>query len=90
MNPADASALDIRTGDDVRVASRRGELTGVALVTNAMRKGEIFVPFVRIRDSAANFLTNAVFDPGSKIPEYKVCAVRVEKLPAGMAVGVAP
>jgi predicted molibdopterin-dependent oxidoreductase YjgC len=44
-----------------------------------MRKGEIFVPFVRLQESAANFLTNAAFDPGSKIPEYKVCAVRVEK-----------
>jgi predicted molibdopterin-dependent oxidoreductase YjgC len=56
----------------------------VALVTNAMRKGEIFVPFVRLRDSAANFLTNSAYDPDSKIPEYKVCAVRVEKLPGGV------
>jgi formate dehydrogenase (NADP+) alpha subunit len=89
MNPADASALGIATGDEVRVASRRGELTGVAVVTNGMRKGEIFVPFVRLRDSAANFLTNAAFDPDSKIPEYKVCAVRVEKLSAGVTAAVA-
>jgi predicted molibdopterin-dependent oxidoreductase YjgC len=84
IHPEDARQLGLEPGDDVRVVSRRGELTGVALVTNAMRKGEIFVPFVRIRDSAANFLTNAAFDPDSRIPEYKVCAVRVEKLPAGV------
>ena len=35
-------------------------------------------PFVKLQESAANFLTNAVFDPQSKIPEYKVCAVRIE------------
>jgi formate dehydrogenase alpha subunit len=87
INPEDAALLGLESGDEVRVVSRRGELTGVALVTAAMRKGETFVPFVRIRDSAANFLTNAAFDPDSKIPEYKVCAVRVEKLPAGVAVG---
>ena len=85
INPEDAIALGLETGDQVRVSSRRGELTGVANVTTAMRKGEIFVPFVRIRESAANFLTNAVYDPSSHIPEYKVCAVRVEKLPVGAA-----
>ena len=47
-----------------------------------MRPGAVFVPFVKLSDSAANFLTNAALDPGSKIPEYKVCAVRVERLPA--------
>ena len=85
INPDDAAALGLESGDEVRVTSRRGELTGVANVTTAMRKGEIFVPFVRIRESAANFLTNAVYDPSSHIPEYKVCAVRVEKLPLGAA-----
>lgn len=45
-----------------------------------MRAGEIFVPFVKLSESAANFPTNAVYDPESKIPEYKVCAVRVEAL----------
>ena len=45
-----------------------------------MRAGEVFVPFVKLRDHAANFLTNSAFDPNSKIPEYKVCAVRIEKV----------
>jgi len=50
-------------------------------VTEAVRPGALFVPFVKLEESAANFLTNAAFDPSSKIPEYKVCAVRVERLP---------
>jgi assimilatory nitrate reductase catalytic subunit len=52
-------------------------LFGYARVTEAVRPGAIFVPFVKLQDSAANFLTNSAFDPSSKIPEYKVCAVRV-------------
>ena len=69
------------TGARIRVASRRGELTGHACVTEAVRPGAVFVPFVKLEESAANFLTNSAFDPSSKIPEYKVCAVRVERIP---------
>jgi predicted molibdopterin-dependent oxidoreductase YjgC len=47
-------------------------------VTEAVRPGAIFVPFVKLADSAANFLTNSAFDPASKIPEFKVCAVRLD------------
>jgi assimilatory nitrate reductase catalytic subunit len=43
-----------------------------------VRVGAVFVPFVKLSESAANFLTHSAFDPTSKIPEYKVCAVRVE------------
>jgi predicted molibdopterin-dependent oxidoreductase YjgC len=78
INPADGERYGLRDGGAVRVRSRRGELTGVARHTYRMRTGEIFIPFVRLSDSAANFLTNAVYDPDSRIPEYKVCAVRVE------------
>ena len=52
---------------------------GRALVTEDVRDGEIFIPFVRLADAAANLLTNAVYDPQSKIPEYKVCAVYIQK-----------
>ncbi len=45
-----------------------------------MRPGAVFVPFVKLEESAANFLTNAAFDPSAKIPEYKVCAVRLERI----------
>jgi formate dehydrogenase alpha subunit len=80
IHPADARRLGVDTGSRVRVESRRGELTGYALVTEAVRAGAIFVPFVKLEDSAANFLTNAACDPASKIPEYKVCAVRLERV----------
>ena len=78
VNPTDGERFGLRDGQRIRVRSRRGQLTGTARFTYRMRTGEIFIPFVRLSDSAANFLTNAVYDPDSKIPEYKVCAVRVE------------
>ncbi len=80
MNPADAGRFDIQDGERVRVRSRRGELEAVARLTDSMSVGEVFVPFVKLQESAANFLTNSAYDPDSKIPEFKVCAVRVEKL----------
>jgi len=79
IHPVDARRLGLDTGAPLRVESRRGELTGYALVTEAVRPGAIFVPFVKLQDSAANFLTNSAFDPSSRIPEYKVCAVRVAR-----------
>jgi formate dehydrogenase alpha subunit len=82
IHPSDARRLGVDTGSPLRVASRRGELTGYARVTEAVRPGALFVPFVKLAESAANFLTNPALDPGSKIPEYTVCAVRVERLPA--------
>jgi predicted molibdopterin-dependent oxidoreductase YjgC len=82
INPEDGKKYGLSDGQAIRVASRRGELTGKALFTERMRVGEIFIPFVKLSESAANFLTNAAYDPESKIPEYKVCAVRVESLEA--------
>jgi predicted molibdopterin-dependent oxidoreductase YjgC len=81
IHPSDARRLGLATGARLRVESRRGELVGRAHVTEAVRPGALFVPFVKLEESAANFLTNSAFDPSSKIPEYKVCAVRVERLP---------
>ena len=78
IHPKDAGRAGISNREEVRVESRRGELEGRASVTEAVREGEIFVPFVKLRESAANFLTNRAFDPSAKIPEFKVCAVRVE------------
>ena len=70
----------VSDGEWVRIRSRRGDLEGRVVYTDKMRAGEIFVPFVKLQEHAANFLTNAALDPDSRIPEYKVCAVRVEKL----------
>jgi len=79
VNPADARRLGIETGARVRMISRRGELDGYARLTEAVRAGAVFVPFVKLETSAANFLTNSAHDPSAKIPEYKVCAVRLER-----------
>jgi formate dehydrogenase alpha subunit len=78
VHPADARRLGVESGDPILVTSRRGELTGYAHLTEAVHPGAIFVPFVKLADSAANFLTNSACDPVSKIPEYKVCAVKIE------------
>ena len=80
VHPADARQLGVDDGAALRVVSRRGELTAYARVTEAVRRGAVFVPFVKLHDSAANFLTNSAVDPFAKIPEYKVCAVRLERI----------
>ena len=80
VHPADARQLGVDDGGALRVVSRRGELTAYARVTEAVRRGAVFVPFVKLHDSAANFLTNSAVDPFAKIPEYKVCAVRLERI----------
>ena len=81
VNPVDARRLGVESGERVRLRSRRGELEGHAQLTEAVRPGAVFVPFVKLEASAANFLTNSAHDPSAKIPEYKVCAVRLERVP---------
>jgi len=79
INPQDAEALGIADGDRVQVASRRGKVTAKAKVTENSQKGVIFMTF-HFAETPTNQLTNPALDPVSKIPELKVCAVRVEKL----------
>ena len=80
IHPADGDKYGIPDGEWIRVRSRRGDLEGRAVYTEKQRAGELFVPFVKLQEHAANFLTNAALDPNSRIPEYKVCAVRVDKV----------
>ncbi|MDP6799857.1 MAG: formate dehydrogenase subunit alpha [SAR202 cluster bacterium] len=80
MSAEDGARHGVGDGDWIRVRSRRGDLEGRAMYTEKQRPGEIFVPFAKLKDHAANFLTNAAFDPDSRIPEYKVCAVRIDKI----------
>ena len=80
LHPSDGEKYGIPNGQWVRVRSRRGDLEGRAIYTESQRAGELFVPFVKLQEHAANFLTNAALDPNSRIPEYKVCAVRIDKL----------
>jgi formate dehydrogenase major subunit/formate dehydrogenase alpha subunit len=79
INPKDAHKLGIEDGDLIKVASRRGEIISTAEVTNRVEPGIIFTTF-HFAEAAANFLTNPALDPTAKIPEFKVAAVRVEKM----------
>ena len=78
IHPGDARRLGIADGDKVQVTSRRGNVTARARVTTDSPPGVVFMTF-HFAESPTNLLTNAALDPVSKIPELKVCAVRVEK-----------
>jgi len=81
ISPADAKAMHIKNGERVKVSSRRGEIQVKAKISGKVNRGVVFIPF-HFSEAAANVLTNAAYDPVAKIPEYKVCAVKVEKLAA--------
>ena len=79
INPREAKELGISQGEKVKVLSRRGEIEIKADLSDRMESGMIFIPFHFV-ESAANVLTNPALDPIAKIPEFKVCAVRIERL----------
>jgi formate dehydrogenase major subunit/formate dehydrogenase alpha subunit len=76
INPKDAKKAGIDHGKMMKMASRRGEILAKAQVTDRVEPGLVFSTF-HFAESAANFLTNPALDPQAKIPEYKVCAVKV-------------
>jgi len=78
IHPEDAKTLGVNDGETVRLSTRRGETEIPARVSNKVVPGLLFVPF-HFAESPANILTNSAFDPIAKIPEYKVCAVKIEK-----------
>jgi anaerobic selenocysteine-containing dehydrogenase len=79
INPEDAASLNIKEGDSVVLSSRRGRMEAPARLSGAVEPGVFFLP-IHFGESPANMLTNSVFDPIAKIPEYKVSAVKAEKL----------
>jgi formate dehydrogenase alpha subunit len=79
VNPEDAERLGISDGDRIKVISRRGELTASTDVTEVVPVGLVYMSF-HFAESPANILTSHAVDPVSKTPEYKVCAVRIEKI----------
>jgi assimilatory nitrate reductase catalytic subunit len=81
MHPDMAHASGIADGDHVRLITRRGEAVFRAQLDPTMRMDTLFVPFHWSGAATANLLTNPALDPISKIPEFKVCAVRIEKIP---------
>lgn len=79
VHPVDAARLNISSGDMIQVTSRRGEIRAAARVTDNTPEGSVFLPF-HFAEAAANLLTTTVRDPIAKIPELKICAVRIERV----------
>jgi len=85
IHPDTAALLSIRQGDWVHAHTRRGAVTLAARLTPDIRRDTVFAPFHWSGAGAANALTNAALDPISKIPEFKVCAVALERASAPTA-----
>jgi len=79
ISPEDAVKLGLGKSARVRLTTRRGSIETRAWITHRVAPGTVFVPF-HFAEAAANVLTNPAVDPVAKIPEYKVAAVRVEKI----------
>lgn len=79
ISAGDARALGVETGDLLRVTSRRGMVQIKARVSRRVSPREVFIP-MHYREAAANVLTNDALDPDVRIPEFKVCAVAVERI----------
>ncbi len=89
MNPRDAQALKLLPHAHVDIVSRRGRTSGVELrVTEMVAPGQVFMPF-HFAETNVNQVTQSAFDPFSREPNYKQCAVRVEKTPpsSGKTIG---
>ena len=89
INPRQAKELGITQGEKIKVFSRRGEIEIKADLSERMERDIVFIPFHFV-ESAANILTNPAIDPIAKIPEYKVCAIKIEKIKAKSAPSSTP
>lgn len=78
INPQDASVLGINDEEIITVSSRRGSIKIKAKISDIVKENVVFIPF-HFAESAANVLTNAALDPIAKIPEFKICAVNIQK-----------
>ncbi|MGI4790563.1 MAG: molybdopterin oxidoreductase family protein, partial [Janthinobacterium lividum] len=85
IHPLMATRFGISDGDFISLITRRGSICVKARLTPTIRQDTLFVPFHWGGDSCANNLTNPALDPISKMPEFKVCAVRVELAPTPAA-----
>jgi formate dehydrogenase major subunit len=81
LHPGDAAALGLADGDMARVSSRRGAIELAVKVSHRESPGNCFIPF-HFREAAANLLTIDEIDPFGKIPEFKFCAVKIERADA--------
>ena len=80
VNPDDAEKLGLNGTKRVRITSRRGKIEAAAWITDRVPPGMVFANFHFPGDQNANILTIAALDPVAKIPEYKICAVKVESI----------
>lgn len=79
IHPAMASSYGIENGDRVHITTRRGSASATARLTSSIRMDTVFMPFHFAGRGRANLLTNPALDPVSRMPEFKVCAARIEK-----------
>jgi formate dehydrogenase major subunit len=77
LNPADAREMGVGEGEEVWIRSRRGQIRIAVRLSRRVARRQVFVP-MHYREACANLLTNPALDPYAGIPEFKVCAVRVE------------
>ncbi len=78
INTEDAKKAKIKDGEKIKVSSRRGQIEIKARVTDRISSGVLFIP-MHYREAAANVITTDALDPHAKTPEFKVCAVKIEK-----------
>jgi formate dehydrogenase major subunit len=79
INPNTARKLKIADGERLKISSRRGEIETTAKITDIVEEDIFFMPF-HFADGAANYLSNTTLDEICKIPDLKLCAIKVEKL----------
>lgn len=85
MHPDDATELKVADEEIVRASSRRGQIKLAVRITDRVTKGLVFIPF-HYKEASVNLLTNDALDPHCKIPEAKVCAIKIEKISEAVAV----
>lgn len=79
LHPRLAARLEVEEGEPLTVVSRRGKAVAPARITSTIRSDTVFMPFHWPGEGRANSLTNPALDPVSRMPEFKVCAVRLER-----------
>ena len=79
ISPNEILKNNMRPGDEIRVSTRRGSIKIRVREDRAIPEGVIFIPFC-YNEAAANLLTNPALDPYGKIPEFKYCAAKIEKI----------
>jgi len=78
LHPRTLARYGVKPGEQIRVTTRRGTIELVARADRTVTEGAVFIPFAYV-EAAANVLTNPQLDPFGKIPEFKYCAVRIER-----------